>query len=184
VLFGVAPAAPAGAEELASLLARGPVALVETRADGHVDRVTALAHIDAPPDRVWSTIVDFGSYVAWMPQVEGSTVTSQTDHTTVVDWSIATPGPNVTFTASYALDPVNRTVAGTWVAGALEGSHWDWQLVPDGSGTLVYRTCFSSAVSDNWLLKQFDDSAHTLELGLNAATPIVELKALQQALER
>jgi hypothetical protein len=172
------------ADDLASLLARGQVALVETRDDGRVDRVTAIARIPAPIDRVWSQIVAFENYVGWMPQVVKSDVASRTASEVVVDWAVATPGPNVNFSAKYVPNEVTHTVRGTWVAGALEGSHWEWELVADGASTLVYRTTYSSAVSDNWLLRQFDDKAHTLELGLNAAAPIVELQALEKALSQ
>ena len=71
---------------------------------------------------------------------------------------------------------------GTQVSGALEGSHWEWRLVPEAGGTRVYRESYSTAVAGNWMLSQFDDSSHTLEIGLNAAAPIVELQALTTAL--
>jgi ribosome-associated toxin RatA of RatAB toxin-antitoxin module len=168
-------------DELSALLARGPVTLVETKEDGRVKAVTSIAQLDAAPDVVWKKIVAFDDYTAWMPQCVQSTVTSTSGSTVTVDWSIDAPGPNVNFSATYELDEAARTVKGKWLAGALEGSTWEWQLVPSGSGTLVYRVTFSSAVSENWVLRQFDDPSHTLELGLNAATPIVELQALQKA---
>lgn len=176
----------ARAEDLPSLLARGPVALVETKADGRVSKVTAIAKVAATPDAVWAKLTAFQDYTAWMPQVVKSDVLSQSDgppKTVVVDWSIAAPGPNIAFTATYTLDEAAHTIDGAWQSGALKGSAWSWRLVADGSGTMVYRESYSAAVADNWLLTQFDDSAHTLELGLNAATPIVEVQALEKALQ-
>lgn len=183
MLLALALATSAHADDLQTLLARGPVALIETKDDGRVDKVTAIAKLDAAPDAVWTQIVTFEDYTTWMPQVVKSSVTSRSGSEVAVDWAIATPGPNVAFSAKYELDAAARTVKGEWTAGALEGSHWEWKLVPDGAGTLVYRTTYSSAVSDNWLLRQFDDPSHSLELGLNAATPIVELQALEKVLE-
>jgi hypothetical protein len=168
-------------DDLPGLLARGPVVLVESNSAGRVTSVTAIDQMVAAPDVVWAKLTNFADYTTWMPQVAQSDVESTTGDTVVVDWSIATPGPNVSFVGSYQLDATARTITGKWVSGALEGSHWEWKLVPDGSGTRVYRTTYSSAVSDNWLLRQFDDPSHTLELGLNAATPVVELMALDKA---
>lgn len=171
-------------DDLASLLARGPVTLVETKSDGTVKAVTAISQLSASPDAVWKKLTAFDDYVSWMPQVVQSTVASTSGDTVTVDWSIDAPGPNVNFRAEYVLDAAARTVKGKWVSGALEGSTWEWKLVPSGTGTMVYRVTYSSAVSDNWVLRQFDDPSHTLELGLNAATPIVELQALEKAVSQ
>jgi ribosome-associated toxin RatA of RatAB toxin-antitoxin module len=176
----------AHAEDLHTLLGKGPVTMVETKADGHVERVTAIAKVPATPDVVYARLAKFEDYTTWMPQVEQSEVVERLDgppSTAIVEWSIAAPGPNVNFTAKYTLDPVAHTIAGEWQKGALEGSTWEWRIVADGAGSLVYRVAYNSAVSDNWLLSQFDDSSHTLELGLNAATPIVELNALTKAVD-
>ncbi len=39
----------------------------------------------------------------------------------------------------------------------------------------------SNVVGDNWLIRQFEDDSHSLEFGLNAATPILELIAVKNA---
>jgi len=128
--------------------------------------------------------VNFEAYAEWMPAIakvdvqEGSTDTVKT-----VDWGIQVPGPNVQFTGKYTINEADHTIKGVWASGALEGSHWDWELKDEGGKTLVYRTTFSNVVMDNWIVRQFDDEWHSLEYGLNAATPVLEAKALKERIE-
>ncbi len=171
---------------LDELLARGELALVETHDDGSLNKVTVLSRIQAPRAVVWNKLADFENYVAWMPQVVKSQVVSRRESPegteVLVDWSIKVPGPNVQFRTRYILDEAAGSIVGTWVSGALEGSQWEWRLLDEGTSTMVFRISFSTAVADNWVLRQFDDDFHTLDVGINSATPIIEIKGLKHAL--
>lgn len=177
-------AAAAPAQTLDGMLAKGQVTLVETGTDGRLTQVTTLTRIQAPIDAVWARLIDFDDYENWMPQVSKSNVTERNDNELTVAWGIKVPGPNVQFTAEYVLEPSKHTVTATGVKGAVSGGKWTWELVDEGAVTLVKRKTFSSAVVDNWLVRQFDDDAHTLELGLNTASPLVEVRGLKAACER
>lgn len=172
----------AQAEDLADLLARGELALLETRPDGRVAQVTSIVDLDAPIAVVWAKITDFAAWKDWVPQVLESTATPQGADSLDVRWSIKAVGPPVRFTGRYTLDRARWTVRGRWLEGALEGSTWAWRLEDLGGRTRLYRTAFTNAVADNWLLRSFDDDAHTLEIGLNAATGLIEAAALKRAL--
>ena len=176
-------AAPALAESLESMLVKGEVALLETKADGRLRQVTAIGLIHRPAADVWARLVDFASYEVWMPQVADSTVVSASVDAAIVDFSVAVVGPNVNFRESLVLDAAAHEVRGTWVSGALRGSHWEWRLVPSGSDTIVYRTLYTNVVDSNWIVRQVEDENHTLEYGINVATGIVEIRGLKKALE-
>ena len=123
--------------------------------------------------------VDLGP-VAAGPGIE---VGGQGEDWVDIRWEIRVPGPAVTFTARYQTDPIQRRITGTWRDGDLQGSSWTWQLYADGSGTRLERVLKTTAATDSWLLRQFDDRWHSLEYGINAATPIVEAQGLRQALQ-
>jgi ribosome-associated toxin RatA of RatAB toxin-antitoxin module len=172
----------AAADPLDDLLAKGEVSLLQTRPDGRVKEATAIAYIPRPVEEVWSKLVNFGDYANWMPQVAQSNVVSQNGDVVVADWSVAVVGPNINFRESMTLDAANHTISGVWVSGALPGSHWDWRLVPKGSGTVVYRALYTNVVDSNWLVRQVEDENHTLEYGINVATGMVEIRSLKRAL--
>lgn len=175
--------APAEAgETLESLLARGEVTLLETRPDGRLEQVTAIGIVPAPVDRVWARLTDFASYELWMPQVEDSTVVSHEGDTWVVDFSIGVVGPNINVRQKLVLDPAARTIRASWVSGALQGSHWEWRLEDRGSQTLAWRTLYTNVVDTNWVVRQIENDAHTMEYGINVATGVVELRGLARAL--
>jgi ribosome-associated toxin RatA of RatAB toxin-antitoxin module len=181
VALGLLLPLAAWADTLDSLLARGEVVLVETQPDGHLKQVTGISRIDAPASDVWAKLVDFEAYPEWMSNCAKAEVTESGENYAVVDWSVRVPGPNVKFSGRYDYDPAAWTIIGTHTGGALEGSHWEWRLVPDGDQTVMYRTVFSNVVADNWLVRQFEDEHHSMEFGLNAATPVIELIAVKNA---
>lgn len=162
---------------------QGDLVLIQPGADGRVEKVRTWSWYDAPPDVVWERILSYDTYAEWMPRVNMVEVLARTEDHVDVRWTIKVPGPNVVFTARYHLDPATRTIRGEWLEGALQGSAWTWQLLADGTGTRVERELKTSAATDSWLLQQFDDRWHTLEFGINAATPIVEAQGMRQALK-
>lgn len=174
----------ARADELDALLARGEVTLLETRPDGRLKQVTAIGRIKAPIDKVWAKLTDLGAYETWMPQVASSKVVSATSAEVVVDLSIAVVGPNVNFREKLELDPATHTIRGTWVSGALSGSHWEWRLEARGEETMVWRTLYTNVVDTNWIVRQVEDANHTMEYGINVATGVVEMRGLKKAMER
>ena len=174
--------AVAHAESLDALLARGEVTLLETRADGRLKQATAIGLVRAPIERVWAQLTDFPSYVGWMPTVHRSEVLVTEGNDITVGWTLSVVGPDIVYSALYRLDPAAHTIHGTWVEGALPGSHWEWRLEAKGGDTVVYRTVYTNVVDTNWVVKQIEDDNHTLDYGINVATGIIEIKGLKKAL--
>lgn len=168
--------------ELDTWLARGEVTVFETKSDGQLRQVTNITDLPAPVDVVWTKLTDFDSWETWMPQVADCQVVAVNGNTLDVAWNVQVIGPAVKFTGRYTLDRASWTIRGVWLDGALEGSYWDWRLVPVGNHTRLYRTSFTNAVTDNWLLRQLDDEAHTMEYGINAASGFLEVRALKRSL--
>ena len=58
-----------------------------------------------------------------------------------------------------------------------------WRLEPSGEGTAVFREAYATAITDSWLLNQLDDSKGMLDIGINVASPVIEVQALARACE-
>ena len=164
------------------MLAKGEVSLLETYPDGRLKQVTAIAQVKAPIERVWAQLTDYAGYAGWMPQVKAVTVRSSTGSVAEVEWTVAVVGPDIKFVQRLEMDTTAHTITGTYVSGAMPGSHWNWALTADGDQTLVQRTVRVNVVDSNWFIKQVEDEHHTLDYGINSAIGVVELRGLARAL--
>lgn len=180
LILATAPAARA--VTLDSLLAKGEVSVLETFPDGRLRQVTAIGLLDAPIDRVWALLVDFGAYESWMPKVRDSTVVSRTETEAVVDWTVAVAGPDISWRQRIVIDPVSHTITATQLSGAMPGSRWVWKLSDYGGKTLAERTIRVNVVETNWFVRQIEDEQHTLDFGINTAIGVVELRGLETRL--
>lgn len=173
---------PAAAQDVSTLLRQGDLVLIESEG-GALEQVRTWSWFPQPPETVWQTIVAYDAYAEWMPRVKEVATVQQGEGWVDVQWTIKVPGPSVVFTARYTVDPQAMRIDGQWRDGALQGSSWTWQLHPDAGGTRMERVLKTTAATDSWLLRQFDDRWHTLEYGINAATPIVEAQGLRVRLQ-
>ncbi len=169
------------AGELDTWLARGEVTVFESKSDGHLRQVTNITDIPAPIEAVWERILDFDHWSTWIPQVAESRIIARTADSVDVAWNLQVLGPPVKFSGRYQIDRAHWTIRGVWLDGALQGSYWDWKLEDRGGTTRLYKTAYINAVTDNWLLRQLDDEAHTMEYGINASSGYLEVKALKRS---
>jgi len=179
--LALALSVPAHADRLDDLLARGEVVLVEADPDGAVRGVTAVTYVAAPPDAVWARLTDFGAYPTWMPGALQAESRPAGDGAVDVDWVLKVPGPNVKYTGHNDLDRAGWTITQEAISKNLRGSRWVWRLEPAGEGTVVYREAFATQITDNWLLNQLDDYKGMLDIGINVASPVIEVQALARA---
>src|SRR5207237_4403767 len=119
-------------------LQRGPLVSVETDAQGKFAAAVGLAEIDAPVERVWAVITDFGKYREFVPRVVGCEARALPQGPRV-DWEIDSPGLNTHYTVQYALDARARVAEGKQVHGDLEGSAWKWELFEVAPGRTRVR---------------------------------------------
>jgi len=173
----------ARADDLSTLLHQGDLVLIQSTDDGHLDQVRTWSWFPQAPATVWRTLVQYDTYSQWMPRVKQAQVLASRDGFVDVRWAIKVPGPSIDFTARYHLDPAAMRIEGEWTDGALAGSTWTWQLSAEAGGTRMERVVKTNAATDSWLLRQFDDRWHTLEYGINAATPIIEAQGLRARLQ-
>lgn len=177
-------ARPALADRLDDLLADGPLVQVRDDGKGGVAEVTALIDVHAPVEAVWARVTDFAAYPSWMPGVLETTVRAPSSTSLEVDWILKVPGPNVHYTGTYELDRVRWTVRGRAIGKNLAGSWWTWTLESvSPTLTRIHRTALNTAIQDNWLLNSLGDHKAILELGINTASPIIEVQSVRKACE-
>ena len=160
---------------------QGELVQVLSAPDGGLAGVKALGRIDAPIDAVWKVLVDFDHHQDWLPMIVKTEVVEVRGDTHTVDFVVQVPGPNMRFSCDWVVDAEHYTMRATGARGSLEGGTWSWTLHDAGDHTLVERVTEASAVVDSWLIRQFDDEARTLQVGINVTSPLVEVQGLKQA---
>lgn len=174
-------AAPPPPETLETLLARGPVVLVEADGEGRFDAAVATVEIDAPLDAVWAVVTDFASYKDYVPRVVGSDVQQSPDGLRVA-WEIDAPGMNTKYTVRYAVDARAHAVDARQISGDLRGSRWRWELAEVAPGRTRLRYT-SRARNFSRVLDALEDDAQTVTAGLNVGAAITLLRALKKRCE-
>jgi len=160
---------------------QGELVQVLSTDDGQLAGVQALGRIDAPIDDVWEVLVDFEHHEDWLPMVAKTKVVAVEGNRHTVDFVVQVPGPNLRFSCDWVVDAANHTMRATGARGSLAGGVWSWTLHDGGDHTIVERVTEASAVVDSWLIRQFDDEARTLQVGINVTSPLVEVQGLKQA---
>ena len=162
----------------------GEVVQVLTDDDGQLAGVRALGRIDAPIHDVWQVLIDFDHHEDWLPMIGRTDVTAIEGSTYTVDFVVQVPGPNMRFSCDWVVDASTHSMRAVGARGSLEGGVWSWTLHDAGDHTLVERVTEASAMVDSWILRQFDDDARTLQLGINVTSPLVEVLGLRQEVLR
>ncbi len=169
---------------LDSMLAKGAVVLVENDAKGHFASATGIVAVDAPIEKVWATILDFGSYSEFVPKVVESKIVSGAGTNELrVHWEIEVPGPNTTYTLAYHVDPEKKSIEVEQVEGDLKGSRWGWRLEQvSPTRTLIHHR--SAAKHFSSILESAEDESKSITIGVNVGGALALLRALKARAEK
>jgi ribosome-associated toxin RatA of RatAB toxin-antitoxin module len=172
----------AAAQDLMSLLKKGPVVSVETKKNGRFHSATAVIDVKASVQTVWRVITDYASFKTFLPNVEESEVKRITDYIYDVSYEVEVPGSNPEYTFRYILDPTKHTVTCGWKEGDLEGSFCKWRLVSMGpKRTLIYFTTASRNFSS--LAESLEDDQQTITVGVNVSAALATVRAMKRRSE-
>ena len=176
------------AATIEKLVGGGQVILVEEEANGRVKLVTGGTLVQAPPDKVWSLITDFGNYPSWMPQTAAVTATDAGTHikdvTFNLNFTFSVISKKVSYTTRNTLTPPNKI---TWnlVEGDFARTDGAWNLVPakGGSATLVFYSTYTDLASMGWIVKSLIEEQPTMEVAIQASTALMVVKSVKEKLE-
>lgn len=167
---------------LTPLLNRGPLALVEQAKDGKFQAATAIVLVNAPPDRVYETLLDHAKFKEYVPKVLTSEVEKSNAKSFEVRFVIDVPGPDTDYTIKYVRDDARRTLKGTWAKGDLKDSKWEWRVEPGPEGkTLLFHELKVKNFSS--VLTSLEDERQTMTVGVNVSSAIAATTAVKNFIE-
>lgn len=170
-------AAPARADELASLLSSGPLVRVETTADGRFKEALAIADVDAPADVVWQVLTDFEAYASFMPRMQSCVVTRE-GKDALLDIKLDTPLVSTRYTNRMIVDEAGRKIAVRQERGDLKGSRSAWRVVALGERRA--RVYYGGVVRNfSSLAESMEDDQQTLTIGINVVSLMAAIKAVK-----
>jgi len=182
ILCSLFAPAPARADALDALLARGPVVVVEQDAQRRFAAATGVIAVDASLEQTWTVMTDFERYTEFVPKVVVAKTLKVSTNERRVSWEIEVPGPNTEYRVLYHLDPIHYAIAAEQVGGDLQGSHWSYQLESLGPGRTLIRYT-SSARHFSSILESLEDDQQTITIGVNVGAAVTLLRALKSRLE-
>lgn len=170
-------------DSISPLLDRGQLVLVEQSKDGKFAWATGIVMIQAPPEKVWATLLKMEDFKQFMPKVTTSEVTFRERNDMHVHFVLDVPGPDTDYTIRYTRDDAKRTLTGVWAGGDLKDSKWFWTVEPAPGG----KTLLSQRVSvKNFssILTSVEDDQQTMTVGVNVSSALAAGKALKKQCER
>jgi ribosome-associated toxin RatA of RatAB toxin-antitoxin module len=178
----VAHAAAAQTDTLTPLLQRGPLVLVEEDANGKFGQATGIVLVDAPPDKVWDTVLAMEKFSEYVPKVTTSELGRKDGNDFDVHFVLDVPGPDTDYTIRFTKDDAKRELKGAWSKGDLKGSRWLWKVEPAAGGkTLLSQQVFLKNFSS--LLQSVEDDQQTITVGVTVSTALAAIKAVKRRCE-
>ena len=170
-------------ESMMPLLARGQLVLVEPGTDGRFGSATAIVIVDAPPEKVWATLLKMEEFKDFMPKVTSSELLRREKNEMDLHFVIEVPGPDTDYVVRYTKDDAKQTVTGSWMKGDLKGSKWFWKVEPaPGGKTLLSQQL--SVKNFSSLAASVEDEQQTITVGVNVSSAIAGTKALKRRCEQ
>ncbi len=178
LVFVMLAAPPARADELAGLLAAGPLVRIEMDPAGKFKEGLAIAEVDAPIDTVWTVLTDFKGYTTWMPRVEQCDITRDgADY--LMDMKIDTPLVSTRYTNRATVDAVAKTIKIRHEKGDLKGTRYLWRVVPIGDGKRT-RLYYGGVIKNfSSVAESMEDDQQTITIGINVASLLATIKSVK-----
>lgn len=175
-------------QTLRSLAERGAVVIVDNDAAGKLKLVTAGIVVDAPPQAVFDTAMDYEHYTEFMPQVEKCKVTAaapdhkDVDLTIKIHFSLFSTSvkyqERVTWNAPQSIDVLFN-------GGDLKTGGGSWRMVPldGGKRTLAFYSTMSDLRSTSMITRQLLKDQPSMESAIQASTTSMVVGAVKKRTE-
>ena len=181
VVLGFASTATA-ADDLTTMLEKGPMARVDVDKAGKFDAVVAVVDIDVPATRLWSVLLDYPNYRFFMPRVTDVGIGKDADGNTLVKWDIDTPLVRTRYDNAMVVDASRMFLVARTVSGDMLGSHYDWKVIPLGDKRcrLIHSSWPRNMAS---IVDTLDDKQQTLTIGVAVSSVMATVRALKERAE-
>lgn len=170
-------------DSMLPLLEKGPLVLVEQLKDGKFGSATGIILVEAPPEKVWETLLKMEEFKTYMPKVLTSDVLRREKDEIDLRMVIEVPGPDTDYVIRYTRDDAKKTLTGNWVKGDLKGSTWLWKVEagPAGKTLLSQRLSVKNFSS---LLSSVEDEQQTITVGVNVSSVVAGVKSVKRKCEQ
>ena len=172
----------AGSDQLGPMLQRGSLVLVEDSADGKFGNCSGIVTVDAPPEKVWATVLAMDKFSDFMPKVLTSEITHRDTNEFDIHFVLDVPGPDTDYTIRFAVDEKKKQLKGTWLKGDLKGSTWLWRVEP-GAGGKTLLTQQLAVKNFSPVLQSVEDDQQTMTIGVNVGSALAATKAVKRRAE-
>ncbi|MCC6334857.1 MAG: SRPBCC family protein [Myxococcales bacterium] len=164
--------------DLAPLLNRGPLVLVEQGTDSKFAQATGVVLVDADPDRVWAVLVKMEEFKDFMPKVTTSEIVKEKAGDVEVRFVLDVPGPDTDYTVRFTPNAATKTITGAWASGDLKGSKWLWKVesAPGGKALLTHTL---SVKNFSGLAQSLEDEQQTVTVGVNVGSVLAATRAVK-----
>lgn len=168
--------------DMAPMLAKGPLVLVEQGTDNKFSQATGIVLVDADPDKVWAVLAKPDQFKDFMPKVTTSEIVKEKAGDVEVRFVLDVPGPDTDYTVRFTPNAATHTMTGSWAAGDLKGSKWLWKVEPaPGGKALLTHTL--SVKNFSGLAQSLEDEQQTVTVGVNVGSVLAATKAVKKRAE-
>jgi ribosome-associated toxin RatA of RatAB toxin-antitoxin module len=163
--------------------AKRPVIDVAFDERGRFERARTTLTVDAPPDVVWATLLDFKAYPSFMPRVEDAEPRRRKGKLEV-DFELDTPLVTTEYTSRYDIKPDRYVVDIRVIDGDNEGSRFRYRLVALDGGKRTRLSYGGRLENFSTVVEALDDDAQTVTLGVNTALQLATVRAITAEAEK
>ena len=172
------------------LMKKGELLIIEEKSDGSLDLVTSGIIINAPPEKVYEVILDYGKYPEYMPSTEEVTVLKEEGNIKHVQYRIKFKFSVLKYEVTYVLDMEHFPNKGTkWDLleskdGKIKSTYGSWQLFPiEGGRTAAFYSVYSDIKNISWIIRKIFEAEPSMEISVNASSCVMVLKSLKNRVE-
>lgn len=175
---------------LNALMKKGQVLIIDENPDGGLELVTAGILIDAPPSKVYETLVQYDKYSEYMPSTAGVKVVGKKDGKELVQYNIEFKFLVLKFSVQYTMKQTyikNKEIR--WELdsskdGKLKTSYGAWQLYSaPGNRTAAFYSVYADLKTISWALRKTFEAEPAMEVSVNASSCVMVLKAIKNRVE-
>lgn len=173
---------------LRTLAERGTSIIVDTDASGALKLVTAGIVVNAPPQTVFDTAMDFAHFPEFMPQVESAKVESETaDHKNVqlgLKFKFSVISTSMKYTERVTWN-APESITFQFVEGDLTRGGGSYRMLPidGGAHTLLFYSTISDLRSTGFLTRTLIKEQPPMEAAIQVSTASVVAQAIKKRAE-
>jgi ribosome-associated toxin RatA of RatAB toxin-antitoxin module len=166
---------------LAPLLARGPVALVESFHDGRLRQANLISYVYTPEERLWKVVTTPSEFAQFVPGLKRCDVLSDDGTEAVYDLEIKVPVlPNIHYTSRMIRELDRERVRTLCIKGDAKGSVYGWDFAKvSPSQTLAIYQLNGQLRKQSWLFRKMFESEPFFEHGVNVSVALATMMAMR-----